>query len=303
MNTQKSDESPGTDLETRLAALRPRLHRYCARMIGSAIDGEDVVQEALMKAFEALPQAGSIEHLESWVVRITHNAALDFLRRRARRNSVFSDEDPDMLIDPTSTATEREAAVASLTTFMELPVAQRSSVILMDVLGYSLEEISGITGNTLLAVKAALHRGRARLRELAQEPDDRPLPVLNEAERSLLAGYIDRFNARDFDTLRDMLADEVQLELVNRQRRRGRAEVGNYFTNYSRIAGWAATPGFVERRPAALIYDADDPARTPLYFILLEWSAARRVMHIRDFRYARYVIESAEVRPGQSGGL
>ena len=291
------------DLEARLAALRPRLHRYCARMTGSAIDGEDVVQDALMKAFEALPQSGSIEHLEAWLVRIAHNAALDFLRRRARRNSVLSDEDPDMVIDPAPSATEREAAVASLTTFMELPVAQRSSVILMDVLGYSLEEISGITGNTVLAVKAALHRGRARLRELAEVPDDRPPPVLGEAERSLLAAYIDRFNARDFETLRDMLADEVQLELVNLQRRKGRVEVGGYFTNYSRIAGWAAALGFVDRRPAALIYDAADAARTPRYFVLLEWSATRRVMHIRDYRYARYVIESAEVRPDQSGGL
>jgi len=303
MTTQKSDESPAVDLEARLAALRPRLHRYCARMTGSAIDGEDVVQEALLKAVEALPQAGSIENLEAWLVRIAHNAALDFLRRRARRNSILSDEDPDMLIDTAPTGTDREAAAASLRTFMELPVAQRSSVILMDVLGYSLEEIGGITGTTVLAVKAALHRGRARLRELAQEPDDRPRPVLSETERSLLAGYIDRFNARDFDTLRDMLADEVQLDLVSRQRRRGRAAVGNYFTNYGRITGWAARPGFVERRPAALIYDADDPARTPRYFVLLEWSAARRVMHIRDFRYARYVIESAEVWPDQSGGL
>lgn len=281
-------------LETALAALRPRLHRYCARMTGSVIDGEDVVQEALMKAFEALPQAGTIEHLESWLVRIAHNAALDFLRRRARRHSVLSDEDTDMLIDPAPEPVEREAAVASLRTFMELPIVQRSSVILMDVLGYSLEEISGVTGNTVLAVKASLHRGRTRLRELAQQPDDRPPPVLADAERGLLAAYIDRFNARDFDTLRDMLADEVQLDLVSRLRRKGRAEVGSYFTNYSRLQGWELMPGFVERRPAVLVYDAGDPARTPRYFVLLEWSATR-IVHIRDFYHAGYVVESAEM--------
>ena len=141
------------------------------------------------------------------------------------------------------------------------------------------------------------------MRELAQAPDNRPLPLLDETERSLLAAYIDRFNARDFEALRDMLADEVQLDLVNRLRRKGRLEVGSYFANYSSITGWAAAAGYVDRRPAALIYDTNDPTHTPLYFVLLEWSAARRVMHIRDFRYARYVIESAEVRPGQSGGL
>jgi RNA polymerase sigma-70 factor (ECF subfamily) len=295
MTTATSEKN----LEAALAALRPRLHRYCARMTGSVIDGEDVVQETFMKAFEALPQAGTIEHLESWLVRIAHNTALDFLRWRARRNSVLADEDPDMLIDPAPTPFEREAAVASLTTFMQLPVAQRSSVILMDVLGYSLDEISGVTGNTILAVKASLHRGRARLRELAQEPDDRPPPVLGGAERSLLVAYIDRFNARDFDAVRDMLADEVQLDLVSRLRRKGRAEVGSYFTNYSRLQDWELTPGFVERRPAVLVYEPGDPARTPRYFILLEW-AATRIVHIRDFYHARYVVESAELLPAQT---
>lgn len=278
-------------------------------MTGSVIDGEDVVQEALMKAFEARKtygpadaQAGAIENLESWLVRIAHNAALDFLRRRARRNSALSDEDPDMLIDPAPTAPEREAAVASLRTFMELPTAQRSSVILMDVLGYSLEEITGITGNTLLAVKSALHRGRTRLRELAQEPDDRPPPVLGETERGLLAAYIDRFNARDFDAVRDMLADEVQLDLVNRARRKGRVEVGSYFTNYERLVGWELVLGFVERRPAVLVHAPGDPARTPHNFVLLDWSATGIVL-IRDFHHARYVLESAELRLNQSGGL
>ena len=54
-------------------------------MTGSVIDGEDVVQEALVKAIEAFPQAGPIADLEGWLFRIAHNAALDFLRRRARR--------------------------------------------------------------------------------------------------------------------------------------------------------------------------------------------------------------------------
>jgi RNA polymerase sigma-70 factor, ECF subfamily len=300
MHTQIRDDRAA--LEAALGALRPRLHRYCARMTGSVIDGEDVVQEALMKAFEALPQAGAIEHLESWLVRIAHNAALDFLRRRAKRNSVLSDEDPDMLIDPAPGAPEREVVVASLRTFMQLPIAQRSSVILMDVLGYSLEEITGITGNTVLGVKSALHRGRTRLRELSREPDDSSPPVLGDAERSLLAAYIDKFNARDFDAVRDMLAEEVQLDLVSRMRRKGRVEVGSYFTNYDRLEGWELVLGFVERRPAVLVRAPGDPTRTPHNFILLDWSATR-IVQIRDFHYARYVLESAELVLNQSGGL
>src|SRR5882672_12287642 len=85
-----------------LGALRPKLHRYCARMTGSVIDGEDVVQEALMKAITAFPQAGSITDAEGWLFRIAHNTAVDFLRQRARQNAARSDEDPDMVVDTAS---------------------------------------------------------------------------------------------------------------------------------------------------------------------------------------------------------
>jgi RNA polymerase sigma-70 factor (ECF subfamily) len=288
--------STGTreDLDRLLGAMRPKLHRYCARMTGSAIDGEDALQEALVKAIEAFPSAGPIGNLEGWLFRIAHNAALDFLRRRARQEALRSDEELDMIIDPMTDADDRQIASASLRTFMRLPVTQRSSVILMDVLGYSLEEIRGIVDSSVPAIKAALHRGRARLREIAAEPDDRPLPVLREPERSLLAAYVERFNARDFDAIRDMLADEVRLELVGKSRMNGRREVGGYFHNYNRITGWHFVPGLVERRPAVLVRTTDDPAVAPDYFILLHWSGAEVAM-IRDFRYARYVADGAEI--------
>ena len=205
-----------------LAAMRPKLHRYCARMTGSVIDGEDVLQEALVKAIETFPRTGPIENPEGWLFRVAHNTALDFLRRRARREGVRSDEDPEMIIDPVNATEDRQAAAASLRSFMRLPVAQRSSVILMDVLGYSLDEISGVMDASIPAVKASLHRGRERLRELADEAEDLPLPVLTEPQRSLLTAYVDRFNVRDFDAIRDMLAAEVQLELVARTRMNGR---------------------------------------------------------------------------------
>jgi RNA polymerase sigma-70 factor, ECF subfamily len=121
-----------------LSELRPKLHRYCARMAGSAIDGEDIVQEAAVKAIEAFPEIGSINNVEGWLIRIAHNAALDFLRRRARQEGLHSDEDLEMIIDPTSSADDRLTVATSLQTFMRLPVAQRSTVILMDVLGYSV---------------------------------------------------------------------------------------------------------------------------------------------------------------------
>lgn len=273
--------------------LRPKLHRYCARMTGSAIDGEDVLQEALAKAFEALPNTGPIANPEGWLFRIAHNAALDFLRRRARERA-FSDEDPDMIVDPANPTVDRQAAAAGLHTFMRLPVAQRSSVIMMDVLGYSLQEISAMFDSSIPAIKAALHRGRGRLRQLADEPEDRPSPRLSASERLLLDAYIDRFNARDFDAVRDMLADEVRLELVARARLNGRGQVGTYFRNYSSVQDWRFVPGFVEGRPAVLVCDPSDPTARPSYFVLLGWQAGR-LAAIRDFRHARYVADSAEM--------
>ena len=280
--------------DRRLGELRPKLHRYCARMTGSVIDGEDVVQEALVKAINALLKAEPIADLEGWLFRIAHNAALDFLRQRARYQATHTDVELKMIAALVNPVTDRQAAVASLRTFMRLPVAQRSSVILMDVLGYTLDEIGKVVGTSVPAVKAALNRGRRRLRELAKEPEDLSIPVLAEPERSLLAEYVDRFNARDFDAIRDMLADEVRLELVNKTRMNGKREVGRYFHNYADVDDWHFVPGLVDRRPALLVRDPRDPAGASAYFVLLQW-AGDKLTNIRDFRHARYAIEGAEV--------
>jgi RNA polymerase sigma-70 factor (ECF subfamily) len=279
-------------LERLIAELRPKLHRYCARMTGSVIDGEDVMQQALVKAVEGFPRAGNIVQPQAWLFRIAHNEAIDFMRRRARQDSTYAEEDPDM-IDPAPTPEEQLAATSGLRTFARLPTVQRSAVILKDVLGYSIEETGGIIAASVPAVKAALHRGRARLRELAGELDDRPSPALSGAERTRLAAYAERFNARDFDAIRDMLAEDVRLELVSRTRMSGR-EVHNYFGNYASVGDWRLVPGQIEGRPAILVYDPGEPQARPTYFILLEWDDGKLV-GIRDFRHARYAIEGAEM--------
>ena len=122
--------APAKPLEQLFGELRPKLHRYCARMTGSVIDGEDVVQETLLKALQAQAPSEPLSNPEGWLFRIAHNAALDFLRRRARDQERQSEEDPDMLATATSVIDSRQAVAASLRTFMQLPVAQRSSVIL-----------------------------------------------------------------------------------------------------------------------------------------------------------------------------
>jgi RNA polymerase sigma-70 factor (ECF subfamily) len=296
INTASDNTRPPRAVFDRLLAdLRPKLHRYCARMTGSVIDGEDVVQDALVKALEAYDRAGPTANAEGWLFRIAHNAALDFLRRRARLAAIHSDEDTDMVPDPISSIDDRQIVTTSLRNFMQLPVTQRSSVILMDVLGYSLDDIRTVTGGKIAAIKTAVRRGRIRLRELARAGDEQPVPVLPEPERALLAAYVARFNARDFDAIRDMLAEEVRLDLVSRKRAHGRSEVSHYFHRYGEAQGWHLVPGFVDRRPAILVYNPDDPSGRLSYFILLEW-AAGHVLSIRDFAHARYVIDGADVR-------
>jgi RNA polymerase sigma-70 factor (ECF subfamily) len=287
------DASVAADLDNLLAAMRPKLHRYCARMTGSVIDGEDVLQDALIKAVEAFAFAAPISNPQGWLFRIVHNTALDFLRRRNRQQALQSGEEVDMIADPTDTIAAREFASTSLRTFMRLPPARRSSVILMDVLGCSLREVCDVLDFTLPAVKAALHRGRAQLRELANEPDELPQPKLSDADRDRLGQYVAHFNARDFDALRAMISDDVRLELVNKTRLNGKAEVSRYFGNYSKVGDWQLVPGLVEGRPAILVFDPNVPGAGPKYFMLLQWSADK-VATIRDFRHAPYVIDGAE---------
>jgi RNA polymerase sigma-70 factor (ECF subfamily) len=291
--TPVPDAPAVVDINELLVAMRPRLHRYCARMVGSVIDGEDVLQDALIKAVEAFAAAGPLRNPEGWLFKIAHNTALDFLRRRVRQEALQSAEEVEMIADQLDEIERRQIASASLRTFMRLPVAQRSSVILMDVLGCSLQEICGVMDFSLPAVKAALHRGRAQLRAYADEPDDAPHAKLSDADRERLSAYVAHFNARDFDAVRAMLANDIRLELVSRTRLNGKAEVSRYFGNYSKISDWHLVPGIVEGHPAILVFDPDEPGGRPKYFMLLDWQA-NKVATIRDFRHAPYVIDGAE---------
>jgi len=282
------------DLDRLLGELRPRLHRYCARMTGSAVDGEDVVQEALLHAIDARAGTGSIANPEAWLFRIAHNAALDFLRQRARQQATHSDETPDVIASPHNLVQDREIAAASLRTFMRLPPPQRSAVILKDVLGHSIEEICEVMGGSMPAAKSALQRGRARLRQLAREPEETPAPVLAAPERDRLMKYVECFNAHDFDTVRLMLADDVQLDLVNRFQAKGRDQVGEYFHRYALAEQWRFAAGFVDGRPVMLVFDRSDPAQWPAYFVALDFSDGT-VVGIRDFLFARYALDGADL--------
>jgi RNA polymerase sigma factor (sigma-70 family) len=113
--------------------LRPELHRYCARLTGSVIDGEDVLQDALAKAFAAMKTKEAPHFMRAWLFRIAHNSALDLLRSRASREAASLEAAAEMADvetpDPLDVLMRQEAIETAISRFVELPTAQRSVII------------------------------------------------------------------------------------------------------------------------------------------------------------------------------
>ena len=275
------------EFEGRLKASRQRLHRYCARMTGSTVDGEDVLQDTLLKAFRARATGVDVDNLEGWLFRIAHNASLDFLRQKSRKTVVPLTEDLEAARMP-----EAEIVAISFQTFLRLPELQRCAVILKDVLGHSIDEIASIAECTPAAAKSALQRGRTALRQFAQATDEVQLPLMSDAARRQLAVYVDLFRRRDFAAIRAMLADDVKLELVNRLQLEGRDKITSYFTRYAEETKWRFAPGAVEGRPAMLVFESSVLER-PAHFVLVDWHKDQ-ILAIRDFLFAPYVLESVD---------
>ncbi len=262
--------------------IRPELHRYCARLTGSVIEGEDIVQDTLAKGFYALSLRAEVPLLRPWLFRIAHNTAIDFLKSHGRKcmdahaeieQIAGFDDKPDPVI-----------VRAALARFLALPVSQRSAVILKDVLGHSLEETAETMGSTVMAVKAALVRGRGKL--LQQEPDDVEIAATT---RSDLNRYARLFNARDWDGIRTLVSDDCRLDVVSKSQRRGK-QVGVYFGNYAK-ENVALRLVRLDGKLAFAAYVAG--AASAAYFVLVEFENGY-VKSIRDFRYVPYIAAEAE---------
>lgn len=272
-------------------ALRPDLHRYCARMVGSVADGEDIVQDTLASAYYELGNLHEAPALRAWLFRIAHNRALDHLRRYERRMGKPLDEiesPPDGAEDADDALVRDETVRAAISRFLELAPTQRSCVILKDVLGCSLDEIAATLAMTIPAIKAALHRGRVRLRALSGDPGA-PEPAPHSPA---LVRYAALFNARDWDGVRALLAEDVRLDLVSRSKRLG-SEVANYVGNYAKLADWTLVPAWLDGREViGVLRDPDDQRAS--YFIELTFTGDR-VSAIRDFRYVPYIAQEAAI--------
>jgi RNA polymerase sigma-70 factor (ECF subfamily) len=274
--------------------LRPELHRYCARLMGSVIDGEDVVQDTLARALVALQDMEEMPPLRPWLFRIAHNRALDLLRGRAVRMTepieAASDVADQANPDPVEMLMRQEAVKTAVSRFVELPTIQRSVVILKDVLDQSLIEIAALLDLTVDAVKGHLARGRARLRQISAQAG----PILQAQPASAaVVRYVALFNQQDWDGLRALLADDVKLHQSTYPVRVGPTEVGRFFSIYAKFDGLWFAPAWLEGREVIAVFqDRADPK--PSYFMWLEWRDGR-ISFIHDYRYVRYIAADAEL--------
>lgn len=279
-----------------VADIRPDLHRYCARMTGSVSAGEDVVQETLARAYYALGEVYALPPLRSWLFHIAHQRSIDHLRRYDRRMGQPLEDIMDTAADdadgPEDALAREEAVRIAISAFLELAPAQRSCVVLKDVLGHSVDEIAPLLELTVPAVKAALHRGRERLRQMGRASSRQAAPPTRRASAAV-SRYATLFNARDWDGVRAMLADDVRLDLVSRSKRAGKAEVGGYVTQYAAHTGWRLAPAWLEGREVIAAF-RDQADERPGYFIELTLRDGL-VTGIRDFRYVPYIADEAAI--------
>ena len=275
--------------------LRPELHRYSARLMGSVIDGEDVVQDTLARALVALEELEEMPPLRPWLFRIAHNRALDLLRSRAVRTAepieAAADVADPTIPDPVEMLMRQEAVKTAVSRFAELPTMQRSVVILKDVLDEQLSEIAALLDLTVDAVKGHLARGRARLRQINAQAG----PVADARPASAaVARYVALFNQRDWDGLRALLAADVKLNQSTYPPRAGAADGGMFFTIYAKFEGVWLAPAWLEGREVIAVFkDRADPK--PSYFMWLEWRDDQ-ISFIHDYRYVRYVVADAELK-------
>ncbi len=275
-------------LET-ITQIRPTLHRYCSRMTGSVMDGEDVVQQALFEAYRKLDKFDDSRPLKPWLFRIAHNRCIDLLRKRGVRIEAETAAMVPEAVEPT------EAPLLGLGRAFEhlvanLPPKERACVLLKDVFDYSLEEIAELVDSTLGAVKAALNRGRKKLAAAPASP--KPLRAVDPELARIMKLYVDRFNRRDWNGVRELISADARLTVADAFA--GKLEEAPYFRNYQRWAiSWKLATGEVDGEPAVIILQRAADTWTPQSVVRLK-IIGQQIDRIVDYAHCPWVISMAD---------
>jgi RNA polymerase sigma-70 factor (ECF subfamily) len=225
-------------VEAQLDEHRTELIAYCYRMLGSAFEAEDAVQESLVRAWRAYDRFEGRASLRSWLYRIATNVCLDMLgssQRRARPmdlgpastadavvpaplpESTWIEPIPDSRMlpagDPSEVAVARDTVrLAFVAALQHLPPKQRAVLILREVLAWSAAEVAELLETSVASVNSALQRARATLGD-AQIADTDPIRPLDAEQRDLLARYLDAFERYDMDALAALLHEDATLSM------------------------------------------------------------------------------------------
>jgi RNA polymerase sigma-70 factor, ECF subfamily len=217
------------DVMSRLEEHRVELTAYCYRMLGSAFEAEDAVQDTLVRAWRAFDRFEGRAAIRSWLYRIATNVCLDMLGSRQRRaramdlgpalnaeaglaaplpESAWIEPVPDARVvaaegDPADVAVARESIrLAFMAALQHLPPRQRAVLILREVLRWRATEVAELLDTSVASVNSALQRARATL---ATTNVDEPAEPMDDAQRALLARYVDAFERYDMDKLTSLL--------------------------------------------------------------------------------------------------
>jgi len=231
----------GRDFERRADPFRRELIAHCYRMVGSAGEAEDLVQETMLRAWRSYDRFDDqLASFRTWLYRIATNVcltALEGARRRPLPSGLGAPGlDPELPLTPaldipwlqpipdallSSTPSSDPAMMlfnhgsvrlAFVAAVQYLPARQRAVLILRDVLEFSALEVADILATTPAAVNSALQRARARLEDLSAREEQIQEPS-SPADLELIGRYIEAFESADVPAIARLLADEVVLEM------------------------------------------------------------------------------------------
>jgi len=235
VTAERATATPAADVMARLEEFRTELTGYAYRMLGSAFEAEDAVQESFVRAWRAFDSFEGRSSLRSWLYRITTNVCLSMLgasQRRARPMDLSSPQTADTPLpaalpeatwiepvpdarvvptggDPAEVAVARESVrLAFVAALQRLPPRQRAVLILREVLRWKAEEVAELLDTTVASVNSALQRARATL-AAAQADGASPADPLDDAHAALLARYVEAFERYDMTALTALLREDA----------------------------------------------------------------------------------------------